>query len=265
MPRSFWKGYLKLSLVTCPVALQPATTDSDKVKFHTMNKATGNRVAAQFIDAETGKPVESPDQAKGFPTGEGEGEYIILEESDLDAVALESTRTIDIDMFVDRDSVDPVWFDSPYYLKPEQDVAVEAFSVIREAMLTARTVGIARLVLNGRERAVMLEPRDRGIVLWTLRYGNEVRNFDEYARDLPELDANLLELGETLVDEMTTHWSPKLVTDPVQEKLLEIIETKKKGRPAPKEKLAAESKPSNVVNIMDALRKSIEEQGRKRG
>jgi len=178
MPKPFWKGFLKLSLVTCPVAMTPAVSQSEKIKFHTLNRETGNRVESHYVDAETGKPVDKDDQVLGYERGENE--YVILEREELESVALESVRTIDIDMFAAKESIAWIWYDRPHYLTPDGAVGEEAFAVIREAMAATGTVGIARLVLGNREHAVMLEPRDRGIVVWTLRYGNEVREPKAY-------------------------------------------------------------------------------------
>src|ERR1700688_705439 len=151
-PRPFWSGYLKLSLVTCPVAMAPATTENEKVRFHTLNRKTGNRVASQYIDAVTGKLVDEDAQVKGYPRGENE--YVLLEDDELEAVGLESTRTIDIDMFVPADSIDWGWYDKPHYLTPNDPVGEEAFCVIRDAMEATGTIGISRLVMYHRERAV---------------------------------------------------------------------------------------------------------------
>lgn len=256
-PRPFWKGYLKLSLVTCPVALTPATTEAEKVRFHTLNRATGNRITSRYVDAVTDKPVDKEDQAKGYQRSEDE--YVLLDDEELEAVALESARTIDIEMFAPKESIEWIWRDKPHYLTPEDPVGEEAFSVIRDAMAATDKVGVSRLVLYRRERAVMLEPRDRGIVLWTLRYGDEVRDPELYFGDLKptKADSKLLSLVKTLIENRTQSWSPEMVRDPVQEQLLELIASKKKGkRPAkPKPK---EERPSNVINIMDALRRSIE-------
>jgi DNA end-binding protein Ku len=153
-PRSFWKGYLKLSLVTCPVAMTPATSETEKVRFRTLNRATGNRVVSRYVDGETGKPVDEDDEVKGYERGENE--YVMLEDDELDSVALDSTRTIDIEMFVPRESIEWIWYDTPHYLTPNDPVGEEAFAVIREAMAATGTVGISRLVLYRRERAVML-------------------------------------------------------------------------------------------------------------
>ena len=177
-PRPFWKGYLKLSLVTCPVAMMPATTEGEKVRFHTLDRATGHRVASRYIDAVTGNPVDENEEVKGYERGDND--FVVLEDDELEAVALESTRTIDISTFVGKDTIDWVWFDRPHYLFPDDPVGEQAFSVIRDAMAATKTVAVSRLVLYRRERAVMLEPRDKGIVLWTLRYGEEVRDPEPY-------------------------------------------------------------------------------------
>lgn len=257
-PRSFWKGYLKLSLVTCPVAMMPATSDTEKVRFHTLNAKTGNRVVSQYVDAVTGKPVREEDEVKGYASGEED--YVFLEDDELDSVALESARTIDIQMFVPAESIGWIWYDTPHYLMPTDRVGEEAFSVIREAMSATNTVGISRLVLYRRERAVMLEPRGRGIVLWTLRYGDEVRDPADYFGSIGESepDAALMQLVTRLIDDRTKPWTPEMASDPVQAKLLELISSKKKGRKlSVNAKPAVTERPGNVVNIMDALKKSI--------
>ncbi|MEO7383070.1 MAG: Ku protein, partial [Paracoccaceae bacterium] len=261
-PRPFWKGYLKLSLVTCPVAMMPATTDNEKVRFHTLNAKTGNRVVSQYIDALTGKPVSEDDEVKGYPRGEDD--FVLLEDDELDAVTLESTRTIDIDMFVPADSVGWIWYDTPHYLVPNDAVGEEAFCVIRDAMAASGMVGISRLVLYRRERAVLLEPCHKGIVLWTLRYGDEVRDERDYfgKANGEKPDASLMDLVTKLIDERTVEWTPDMVTDPVQARLLEIIAAKKKGRKRPAKVAAVSEAPrSNVVSIMDALKKSIAAEG----
>jgi DNA end-binding protein Ku len=265
-PRPFWRGYLKLSLVTCPVAMAPATTDNEKVRFHTLNRKTGNRVASQYVDAVTGKPVKEDDEVKGYQRGEDD--YVLLEDDELEAVGLESTRTIDIEMFVPSDSIDWVWYDKPHYLTPNDPVGEEAFSVIRDAMEATGMVGISRLVMYHRERAVMLEPRGKGIVLWTLRYGDEVRDTDTHFGKIDDGDADpkLMTLLKQMIDGRTKSWNPKMVDDPVQDRLLDIIASKRKGKkPAKAAKIEPET-PTNVVNIMDALRKSISSEGKsKRG
>ncbi|WP_134681729.1 Ku protein [Paracoccus ravus] len=255
-PRVFWKGYLKLSLVTCPVTMTPATTEGEKVRFHTLNSKTGNRVLSQYVDGVTGKPVADDDQVKGYPRGEDE--HILIEDDELEAVALESARTIDIEMFVPADSIEWIWHDKPHYLSPSDAVGEEAFSVIRDAMEATGMVGISRLVLYRRERAVMLEPRGTGIVAWTLRYGDEVRPETDYfaGSGKSKPDPALMKLVTQLISDRKASWDEAMVRDPVQENLLEIIAAKKKGRKKAKPKAAAQ-KPDNVVNIMDALKKSL--------
>ncbi|NLS16578.1 Ku protein [Rhizobium sp. P40RR-XXII] len=259
-PRSFWKGYLKLSLVTCPVAMAPATSDNEKVRFHTLNRKTGNRIVSRYVDSVTGTAVDEDDEVKGYERGEDD--YVVLEDEELDAVALESTRTIDIEMFGPRDGIEWIWFDTPHYLTPDDPVGEEAYCVIRDAMEASGMVGISR------ERAVMLEPRDKGIVLWTLRFGDEVRDDRDYFGDIgsKSVDTKLMRLVEELIEERMKPWDPDMVSDPVQEKLLDIIASKKKGRKRPvKAKVAEEAAPSNVISIMDALRKSLsQEKGGKR-
>lgn len=256
-PRFFWKGYLKLSLVTCPVVLIPAISEADKVRFHTLNRATGHRVVARYVDADVGRPVDDDDIVKGYETGPDK--YVAVEEDELDAVALESVRTIEIDIFAQKGSIDWIWFDRPHYLAPDDPVGEEVFCVIRDAMKTTDTVGISRLSIYRREHAVMLEPRDRGIVLWTLRYGDEVRDSEPYFGDIltENGELELLALFKTLVEKRLTSWKPSLVSDPVQEHLLEIIEARMKHRPPRNPKSTPERPASNVVSIVDALRKSI--------
>lgn len=258
-PRTFWKGYLKLSLVTCPVAMAPATTEEDKVRFHTLNRSTGNRLVSRYVDRETRKPVAEEDEVKGYERGEGD--YVILEDDEIAAVGLESTRTIDIETFVPRGAIEWIWLDKPHYLVPNDKVGEEAFAVIRAAMAENDVVGISRLVMYRRERAVMLEPRDKGIVVWTLRYGDEVRDPAEHFSAVGKRKSaqEQLSLMKKFIASNTVPWDPKIVDDPVQDRLLAIIAEKKKGRKpkAAKSRRPAAEKPSNVINIMDALRNSL--------
>ncbi|HLW91921.1 MAG TPA: Ku protein [Roseiarcus sp.] len=256
--RPFWTGYLKLSLVTCPVALTPAHTASEKVRFHTLNRKTGDRVESRYVDAKTGKAVREDDLVKGYERGEDD--YVALEDEELEAVALETTRTIDIEKFVPKDSIEWIWYDRPHYLTPNDKIAEEAYSVIRDAMAATKTVGISRLVLYRRERAVMLQPRGRGIMLWTLRYGDEVRDEGPYFGALkPEkVDPKLLGLISTLIEERKASWSVSMLADPVQQNLRKIIAAKGKGAKPARAKVHAPEPPSNVINIMDALKRSLE-------
>lgn len=260
----FWKGYLKLSLVTCPVAMQTAVSDAGRLRLNTINRQTGNRVQRQYSDAVTGKHVVDEDQTRGYPRGDDD--HVILEDEDLDSVALESTRTIDIQEFVASDRIGWIWYDRPHFLVPDDAVAEEAFAVIREAMRSTDTVGIARLVLYRRERAVMLVPRGKGIILWTLRYGDEVRDAEDYFRDLADLkaDGEALKLVTRLIKARISDWDPKLVEDPVQDSLRELIERRKKRRKRPsKAKEEGPQDTGNVVSIIDALKRSIAAEGSK--
>lgn len=264
--RPYWKGYLKLSLVTCPVQMMPATSESEKIRFHTLNRATQNRVVSHYVDAVTGKEVKEDDEVKGYQRGEDD--YIILEDEELDTIALDSTKTIDIGVFTPHDSIEWIWLDTPYYLSPDDPVGQEAFSVIRDAMAAENMVGISRLVIARRERAVMLEPRGKGIVLWTLRYGDEVRDEASYfaAIDTTPTDAKVMPLIRQLIKKQTAHWDRKLASDPVQDKLHDIIEAKrtKTKRPAKAKTAAPKATGNNVIDIMDALRKSVASDTRSR-
>lgn len=256
-PRPFWKGYLKLSLVTCPVAMTPATSDAEKIRFHTLNRRTGNRVVSRYVDAESGRPVGEDDEVKGY--ARDENSFVVLEDDELVAVRLESARTIDIETFTPADHIDWVWYDTPYYVTPDDPVGEEAYCVIRDAMRSTAMVGVSRLVLQRRERAVLLKARDKGIELWTLRFGDEVRDPRDIFGSNREvrLDPNLLDLVSQLIEERKARWSPEMARDPVQERLIDVINEKKKGAPPTKAKHPSEPPPSNVVSIMDALRRSV--------
>ncbi|MCS4096720.1 Ku protein [Rhizobium sp. BK176] len=268
-PRHYWKGYLKLSLVTCPVAMTPATSESEKVRFYTLNKDTGNRVVSQYVDSVTGKPVKDENEAKGY--ARGENDYVILTDDDLDRVALDTVKTIDIEKFVPAHTIEWVYLEKPHYLMPDDAVGNEAFAVIRDAMKADKVVGVSKLVMGRRERAVILEPRGDGIVLWSLRFGDEVRPEESYFEDIAaKADPDLVPLVQKLIKQKSAHWSPDMASDPIQTSLLKLIETKKKAlkpRKTAKGKTAETAVKSNVVNIMDALRKSVEAdlKGRKGG
>ena len=257
MARPYWKGYLKLSLVTCPVNMSPATSESEKVRFHTLNKETGNRVVSQYIDSVTGKPVKDENEAKGY--ARGENDYVILTDDDLDRVALDTVKTIDIEKFAPAESIEWVYLEKPHYLMPDDAVGNEAFAVIRDAMKADRVVGISKLVVGRREKAVVLEPRDEGIVLWSLRFGDEVRPEEPYFEDIDdEADPDLVPLVQQLIKKKTKRWSSDMVRDPIQESLLKLIDEKKKAlKPKKKTAKAKDAPASNVINIMDALRKSV--------
>src|SRR5713226_7536083 len=184
-PRAYWKGYLKLSLVSCPIALYPATSSSERVSFNRINKKTGNRLKQQQVDAETGELVEKDDVGRGYETGKGQ--YLQIEDDEIEKIRIESTHTIEIDSFVPRSEIDDRYLSSPYYIAPTDQVGQEAFSVIRDAMRDKKMVGVARVVLTRREHVVMLEPFDKGLLATTLRYPSEIRGEADYFDDIPQL------------------------------------------------------------------------------
>jgi DNA end-binding protein Ku len=253
-PRANWKGHLKLSLVSCAVALYPATTTSGRVRFNIINRETGNRVNNLIVDAETGEPVEDGDKIKGYRTDSGR--YILLEEDEIDRVALDSTHTIDIESFIPRSEIDPIYLDESYYIAPNDKVGVEAFAVIREAMERKKMVGLARVVLYRRERLLMLEPRGRGLIATTLRYVNEVRSEKPYFEDIPavKIAGDMLDLAAHIIDSKKARFDPSKFEDRYEEALIDLIKAKKAGKELPE---PPEPPPSNVINLMDALRRSV--------
>jgi DNA end-binding protein Ku len=254
-PRASWKGYLKLSLVSCPVALFPATTMAERVRFRTINRQTGNRIRQQLVDEATGEPVEPEDRVKGYEVGKSD--YVIVEDEELEAVQIESSHTIDIQRFVKIKDVDPLYLDEGYYLAPDDRVAVEPFSVIREAMRSTGTVGIAKVAMYRREKLLLLEPRGNGLLGKTIRYGYEVRGEDSYFADIPDvkIDPELLDLAEHIVGSKMGKFDPATFEDRYEDAIVEMIKAKRAGH---KPKLApAAAPPSNVVNLMDALRRSL--------
>ncbi|MEA2757622.1 MAG: end-binding protein Ku [Methylobacteriaceae bacterium] len=253
-PRPNWKGYLKLALVSCPVALYPAASSSERISFHMMNRSTGNRLKQQYIDAETGDLVESADRVKGYEVARND--YVLLEPEELKEVQIESTHTIEIEHFVPRSEIDPVYYDAAYYIVPDDEVGAEAFAVIREAMRKRDMVGLARVVLYGRERIIMLEPRGKGLAGTTLRYNYEVRDdktyFDEITNKTVAKD--MLDLASHIIDTKVGHFDPSEFKDRYQDAVVDLIRAKRAGKPLP---TPAAPKPSNVVNLMDALKRSL--------
>ena len=253
-PRAYWKGYLRLSLVSCPIQLFPATSEREKVRFHQLNRETGNRIRNQAIDSETGDVVENENKVKGYEVDDGR--YVLLEEDELDEVALESTHTIDIEEFVDRDEVDEIYLDESFYIVPNDEVAYEAFAVIREAMKKKGMVGLGRVVTHRRERLLMLEARGKGIVATALRYKNEVRDEDEYFDEIPavKIPSDMIQLAEHSLESKRGHFDPSKFEDRYEEALRDLIKAKKAGKAPPS---APSPQPSNVINLMDALRRSV--------
>lgn len=252
--RVYWKGYLKLSLVSCAVALVPATSSSERTRFHTLNRETGNRLRQRMVDEVTEEVVEKDDRVKGYEVGRGS--YVQVEDDELENVALESTHTIDIESFVPRSEIDKRYIDTPYYLIPNDKVAQEAFAVIREAMRDEKRVALARIVLYRRERIVMLESLDKGMLATTLRYGYEVREQTPVFEDIPDVPVSneMLKLASHIIEQKAGHFEPAKFEDRYENAVQALLKQKGAGLPvAAKEEPAA----SNVVNIMDALRKSV--------
>ena len=252
-PRPTWKGYLKLSLVSCSVAMYTATSTSSRVRLNIINRETGNRIRNQAIDSETGDVVENENKVKGY---EDDGKYVLLEEDELDDVALESTHTIDVESFVPREEVDEIYLDESFYLVPNDEVAYEAFAVIREAMRKKDWVGLGRVVTHRRERILMLQSRGKGIVATALRYKNEVRDEHEYVDEIPNVKVppDMVKLAEHILEQKKGHFDPEKFEDRYEDALQALIKAKRAGKEAP---TSPAPKPSNVINLMDALRRSV--------
>jgi len=257
-PRPTWKGYLKLSLVSCAVAMYTATSTSSRIRLHIINRETGNRIRNQAIDSETGDVVETENKVKGYELNNGK--YVLLEDEELDEVALESTHTLDIETFAPRDEVDEIYLDESFYIVPDGEAAYEAFAVIREATKKTGMVGLGRVVMPRRDRLLMLEPRDKGIQATALRYKNEVREEDTYFDEIPSMKVtgDMLELAEHILKQKKGHFDPGKFEDRYEDALSALIKAKRAGKepPAP-----PEPKASNVINLMDALRRSVGEKG----
>jgi DNA end-binding protein Ku len=254
-PRPNWKGFLKLSLVSCAVAMYSATSTSQRIRFNIINRKTGNRIHNDIVDAETGEPVEQEDRVKGYKLDNNR--YLLLEDEVLDNVALESTHTIDIDEFVPMSEVDRIYLDELFYIVPQDDVAQEAFAVIREAMDKEGLAGLARVVVYRRERLLLLRPRGKGLLATALRYANEVRDEKEYFDDIEDIKvpADMLKLATHILDTKKGHFKPDKFEDRYENALIELIKAKRAGKEPPS---LSEPKPSNVINLMDALRRSAQ-------
>jgi DNA end-binding protein Ku len=253
-PRAYWKGYLKLSLVSCPVALFPASSEREKIRFHQINKATGNRIKYRKVDAETDEDVDTSDIVKGYEVGKGE--YIELEPEELEAVAVESTRTLEIDEFVPRKEIDELYLNNPYYIVPDGDVGQQAFAVIREAIRKEGMVALGRVVFTSREHVIALEPRGKGLLGITLRYPYEIRKEDQYFDEIEneKIPKDMMELASHIVETKSGHFNPQKFEDHYEEALKELLKKKQAGEKieAPKER-----EPAKVISLMDALRRSV--------
>jgi len=260
-PRAYWKGYLKLSLVSCPIALYPAASSSERVSFNRINAKTGNRLKQLNVDSETGEPVEKEDIKRGYQYAKGQ--YILVEDSEIEKIKIQSTHTIDIETFVPRAEIDDRYLDSPYYIAPTDKVGQEAFSVIRDAMREKKVVALARVVLTRREHMAMLEPFEKGLVATTLRYAYEVRGSAEYFDDVPDLKlpAEMLKLAAHIVDSKAGHFEPKAYEDHYEKALVELLQKKQAGLPT--QTVVEEEAAPRVINLMDALKASIKTSAKK--
>ena len=257
-PRANWKGYLKLSLVSCPIAMYPASSEREKIRFHNINSETGNRVRMRRVDEGTGEEVPYDKIVSGYEVEKGQ--YIEFTDEELEAIALESTRTIDIDEFVPKKEIDQLYNIRPYYIVPEGKVGIDAFAVISEAIEEMDKVALGRVVLTSREHIIALEPRGKGLMGTLLRYPYEVRNEDEYFDDIPEskVAKDMLDLAKHIVQTKSGHFNPEKFEDHYEEALKELLSKKQAGQKIAPPK---EQRPTNVVNLMDALRRSVEAQG----
>jgi DNA end-binding protein Ku len=259
--RPSWEGHLRLSLVTCPVALFPATSEAQTVRFNLINPQTNNRIKMKTVDAGTGEEVSRADLVKGFQVAKDE--YVLLDKEDFEAVKLESTRIIDIEKFVPRDGIDRLYWDTPYHLVPSGKTGIEAFAVIREAMKQKRMIAIGRLVMSTRERICAIEIEDEGLLLTTLRTAEEVRDLAELpVPPLPKPDAQMLAIAEKIVDQQAGKFDPSEFVDRYEDALRALIEDKRKGHVIKPEKPANDD--TKVVDLMAALRDSLKGGGASR-
>jgi DNA end-binding protein Ku len=254
-PRAYWTGYLKLLLVAFPIRMYPAVSSSERIALHQLHKTCKRRIRYQKVCPEHGV-LEKEDIVKGYEIAKGR--FVVLDDDVLESVQLETTKTIDLAEFVDEDSLDPIYLDSPYYLAPDGPIADEPFRVIREALRRAKKVGIGRLVIAGKEHIVAIRGRDKGLLLTTLRYAAEVRSADSYFDDIKEgkLDDDHLKLAEQLIENKSDDFDPSEYTDRYQAALREAIRARMEGE-EPVE--APEPKTTKVVNFMDALKRSLAE------
>jgi DNA end-binding protein Ku len=255
LPRAYWKGSLKLSLVSCPVLLYPASTSVDKTRFHMINKETGNRLKQQMIDAETGDVVESDQKGRGYELTKGE--YVEIEKEELEAVQIESNHTIDIDSFVPRGEIDKRYLNHPYYIAPDGKAGADAFAVIRDAMKDQDRVALARIVLTNREHIIAIEPLGKGLLGTTLRYPYELRDEGDYFGEIksPKISKDMIELASHILNTKAAHFDPSKFKDEYENALKTLVKRKAAGKPV---KIPErEEKPDNVISLMDALKQSL--------
>jgi DNA end-binding protein Ku len=256
--RPSWQGSLRLSLVSCPVALYGATSRTSDISFHLLNPETNNRIRMIPTDPDTG-PVERSDLVKGYEISKNH--YVVLSNDELQSVRLETTKTIDIERFVDEQDIDRLYWNDPYYLLPNDKSGVEAYSVIREALVETGRIALGRVVMHTRERLVALEPRDKGIIVYTLRMADEVVQPKDAFDEIPEVRPNkqMIEIARKIIEQQEGAFEPGKFEDRYENALRELIRRKEKG-----EKLvtAEPVEEDNVIDLMDALKKSLKSKGR---
>lgn len=254
-PRAYWKGLLKLSLVSCPVALYPATTMSERTHFHQINKKTGHRLRQQMVDAETGDVVEKDQKGRGYELSKGK--YVEIDPDDLDAVQIESSHTIEIDAFVPREEIDERYFEKPYFIAPDGKTGIDAFAVIRDAMKRQDKAALARIVLTNREHVIALRPLDKGLLGITLRYPYELRDADDYFDDIPSprISKDMIDLAAHILDTKSAKFDPSTFKDTYETALKALVKRKASGKVI--KAVEPEAKPDNVVDLMGALRASL--------
>jgi Ku protein len=253
--RAYWKGSLKLSLVSCPVLLYPATTGAEKTRFHLINKETGNRLRQQMVDVETGDVVEGGDKARGYELTKNK--YVEIEKGELEAVQIDSTHTIDIESFVPREEIDKRYFNHPYYIAPDGKAGIDAFTVIRDAMKDQDRVALARIVLTNREHILAIEPLGKGLLGTTLRYPYELRDEDAYFDDIrsPKISKDMIELAAHILDTKAAHFDPSKFKDDYEDALKALVKRKAAGKPI--KAAEPEERRDNVISLMDALKQSL--------
>lgn len=256
MPRASWTGFLRLSLVSAPVYLSPATSEAKRIRLNQLNAETGNRVKQQLVDSETGEVVERDQIAKGYEYDRGR--YVTISDDELKELQIESSKIIDLNQFVDRDEVDPVYLDAPYYIYPDGELADEAFRVIGEAMAQKGKVGLGRVVLSSRERLVLVEPRDGGLLMSTLHSADEVRPAEFSSKHKGQIDTDMVAIAETIIERKSAKFDPEQFRDRYQDALHALVEAKTKGLAKPSREV---EEPPKVVNLMDALKKSLAQEG----
>jgi Ku protein len=260
--RAYWKGYLKLSLVSCPIALYPASSLAEKTHFHQINRKTGHRLRQLMVDEVTGKVVDKGDKSRGYEVSKGK--YVEIEPEEIKAIQVESTHTLDIDEFVPVDEIDRRYFDRPYYIAPDSKAGEEAFAVIRDAMKDKDRVALAKIVLTNREHIMAIEPMGKILLGTILRFDYEVRDEKEIARSVPspKIPKEMLGLASHILDTKAGHFDPSKFKDEFETELKKLVKRKAAGKPIEYEEPA--ERPANVVDLMEALRQSVQGGGGKR-